>query len=280
MVIRRLEHRVVSVRPRRGNGGFTLIELLVVIAIIAILAALLVPAVKEAVYRARLTHCVSNLRQNGVALVGYAADHENRFPRRWAQTAGAGTSIPAILMQAGSEVNDMRPALSEYTMLNATFVCPLSARLNLMADVRSPGEVYSSYDIWAGWFPEGRSDVGAGWEQRMAELGDTYVVSGVEYEILMNDRNWTWLPGQRFGSTHPDFPQTLDGPVTKNGPPDWSQVYSYYASWDLRGWNNLDLNYLYIDGHVETFGEVKARDRRFNRVRVHWGDTIVMLPPR
>ena len=55
--------------------GFSLIELLVVIAIIAILAALLVPAVSNAVERGRMAKCTSNVRQMAVALTMYVDDH-------------------------------------------------------------------------------------------------------------------------------------------------------------------------------------------------------------
>jgi prepilin-type N-terminal cleavage/methylation domain-containing protein len=266
--------------PFIRKQAFTLIELLVVIAIIAVLAALLVPAVKQAMYRARIAHCTSNLHQNGVALYAYASDHQGKWMKRWAQTSGAGTSIPSIIMQTGSEVNDLRPILSDYTLLNSTFVCPFSPRLDLMADVQSPGEVYSSYDLWAGWYPAGRPDVGPGWQQRMAEVGDSFFISGREFEVLMNDRNWLWIPGSRFGSSHPDFPQAFNGPFAKNGPPEWTQVYSFYWADDFRRWNHLDLNFLFKDGHVETINDVKTRDTRLTRIRVHWGDTEVRLPPK
>jgi prepilin-type N-terminal cleavage/methylation domain-containing protein len=64
----------------KARRGFTLIELLVVIAIIAVLAALLLPALASARERGRRAACLSNLRQIGVAIHAYTADFDGDIP--------------------------------------------------------------------------------------------------------------------------------------------------------------------------------------------------------
>jgi prepilin-type N-terminal cleavage/methylation domain-containing protein/prepilin-type processing-associated H-X9-DG protein len=87
---------------RHTGKGFTLIELLVVIAIIAILAALLLPALSKAKTKALGITCMSNLKQLQLGWVLYSGENEDKIVRNGQEPGGATVPINASFLPGGA----------------------------------------------------------------------------------------------------------------------------------------------------------------------------------
>ena len=131
------------------SNGFTLVELLVVIAIISVLAALLLPALRNAMEAARTTTCMSNLKQVGLAFGLYAGDNEGYLPDERGYYENATNPRRVYGLQFWGKVYTYIQSEPAYSPADFGFIHGLRNRVALYACPSMEGK--SGGGWWWGW---------------------------------------------------------------------------------------------------------------------------------
>lgn len=231
--------------------GFTLIELLVVVAIIALLIAILMPALSEARRTARVVICGTNLHQLGLALAIYENEYR-RLPIHVRERDTNNNDHQPHKIKSGEF--DARKQYKPYLPINM-MLCPL-----LDNEGWDPGEIekaatnsiYIQYYLAAGYWSDVVDDRFVDPDKPWISLGDQYTHNGSPLNVLAADimRYVVGGPSQgtnqiNHGADQDDFYTYRRHDAAIQSVQAWS-----YAPQDVR--SRYSLNTLFSDGHVNT----------------------------
>ncbi|XAL99961.1 prepilin-type N-terminal cleavage/methylation domain-containing protein [Phycisphaeraceae bacterium D3-23] len=245
--------------PHTRRNGFTLIELLVVISIIALLIAILLPALGKAKYASKMTQCRSNLHQVGIGAMAFANDNKDIFPP--ASPAGKPTDIRAFDGTTG-EWFDLRDTFEDYANLNLV-QCPLAPRQLDYNQATTP-LIETTYGLYWNWKWD---DFGPYNHQKLEKQDDVMTYRDDEFDILAMDYDTI-----NYGASYSEGPHPFANGEAISFPEDGSPnlTLTRWNNWDGTGRGNIDKNYLHTDGSVETYGNISYNHTGY--------DELVRLP--
>lgn len=235
---------MIKKEPKR-SGGFTLIELLVVIAIIAILAAMLLPAMAKAKAKAKTTQCLNNYKQLQLCYQMYNGDNNELLPLNFVDNPPQNWILGHAQQADPNNANIEAGVLYQYNKAPSIYACPANTLMVTGGFPPTTGPQPRTCSIEYSMGGNGASSASGPWT--ISRAGVTFTSYSKSTQVQRPSEKFVFAEESEYSLDDGEFAlfPLIGGKVAPAGAPEW---------WNLpANRHSGGSNWSFLDGHCEYY---------------------------